>query len=482
MGKRKMKKTSTFFALYAGLLIPMLGIKAQEQFDCDYNFREALYYLNKNENSEENALKITEYLTPCVEKGDDKAQLLMARFYLRKGSEREDKKAFNLLEKSAEQGNAIAAGDLGALYKYGKGCDLNFTKAKQWFKKAAEAGNGKAIYSLGYLSLKGLGNIEQDYQQAIYWFEKSNYPMAKYWLGVCYRYGYGVEKDISKANQYLGTNFEDQVIDTSSAENTTNDSGITYQEIENNDDSNETVENITESDVFGKWSGVLLKYDWSGKYIEKKVPIVINFKDEADGAFAGYIVTIGEQEIEGYFNIIENAIDFDDLSFNMPHTSFLEKIPNKLSYEVISGNLTKKTLGDIPVLVGNLDSFVQEFNEVGAPLKFVISKQQQFANTADEISEDILEALAAQEESFIKLYPNPFVNDLIISYSLENPSKVEVKITDIYGEKISILSQGENQLAGKHSYFFDGSHLKKGTYVVSVTVNNERKTRIIVKK
>ncbi|MCD9580772.1 T9SS type A sorting domain-containing protein [Tenacibaculum maritimum] len=166
----------------------------------------------------------------------------------------------------------------------------------------------------------------------------------------------------------------------------------------------------------------------------------------------------------------------------MPHTSFLEKIPNKLSYEVISGNLTKKTLGDIPVLVGNLDSFVQEFNEVGAPLKFVISKQQQFANTADEISEDILEALAAQEESFIKLYPNPFVNDLIISYSLENPSKVEVKITDIYGEKISILSQGENQLAGKHSYFFDGSHLKKGTYVVSVTVNNERKTRIIVKK
>ncbi|MFL0065740.1 hypothetical protein V3A08_09150 [Tenacibaculum maritimum] len=98
--------------------------------DCDYNFREALYYLKKNENSEENALKIIEYLTPCVEKGDEKAQLLMARFYLRKGSEREDKKAFNLLEKSAEQGNAIAAGDLGALYKYGKGCDLNFTKAK----------------------------------------------------------------------------------------------------------------------------------------------------------------------------------------------------------------------------------------------------------------------------------------------------------------------------------------------------------------
>ena len=134
------------------------------------------------------------------------------------------------------------------------------------------------------------------------------------------------------------------------------------------------------------------------------------------------------------------------------------------------------------VLIGNLDSFIKEFNEVGAPMKFVIEKKQQFTNTDDEISEDILEALATQEENCIKLYPNPFVNDLIISYTLENPSTVEVRVTDIYGAKSSVVCQREDQLTGKHSYFFEGSHLKKGTYVVSVTINNERKTRIIVKK
>ncbi|CAM1366600.1 conserved hypothetical protein [Tenacibaculum litopenaei] len=477
-----MKKTNTFIPFFVGLLIPMLELEAQEQLDCEFNFREALYYLKLNDNSEENTLKITEYLTPCVEKGDDKAQLLMARFYLRSGSERDDEKAYKLLEKSAEQGNMIAAGDLGAMYKYGKGCDLNLTKAKKWFKKAAEAGNQKAIYSLGYLSLKGLGNIQQDYQQAIHWFEKSNYPMAKYWLGICYYHGYGVEKNIPKANQYLGANFENQPSNTRSTENTINDSESKYQEIENNEDSNQPTENITEGDVIGKWSGVLLKYDWSGKHIEQKVPIAINFKGETDEAFATYMLTIGEQKVEGYFNIIENAIDFDDLSFNMPHTSFLETIPNKLSYEIISGNLTKKTVGNTAVLIGNLDSFIKEFNEVGAPMKFVIEKKQQFTNTDDEISDDILEALATQEENCIKLYPNPFVNDLIISYTLENPSTVEVRVTDIYGAKSSVVCQREDQLTGKHSYFFEGSHLKKGTYVVSVTINNERKTRIIVKK
>jgi len=90
--------------------------------------------------------------------------------------------------------------------------------------------------------------------------------------------------------------------------------------------------------------------------------------------------------------------------------------------------------------------------------------------------------LSAQEDNFIKLYPNPFKTDLIISYTLDMPSFVEVKITDLQGTKNEVIKKGSEQEAGDHRYYFEGSNFQKGIYVVSVFVNNERKTRVIVKK
>jgi hypothetical protein len=112
----------------------------------------------------------------------------------------------------------------------------------------------------------------------------------------------------------------------------------------------------------------------------------------------------------------------------------------------------------------------------------VLRKKETFANSNEELSDDVLQALAEQEENFIKLYPNPFQSDLVISYTLETPSFVEVKITDINGTKNSIVEKGKEQKAGKHSYFFNGNNLEKGIYIVTVITNNQKKTRIIVKK
>tara|TARA_B100000809_G_scaffold263060_1_gene315435 strand:- start:1494 stop:1631 length:138 start_codon:yes stop_codon:yes gene_type:complete len=40
------------------------------------------------------------------------------------------------------------------------------------------------------MAYKGLG-VSQDYYQAVYWFERSEDPMAKHFLGLCYYLGYG---------------------------------------------------------------------------------------------------------------------------------------------------------------------------------------------------------------------------------------------------------------------------------------------------
>lgn len=54
---------------------------------------------------------------------------------------------------------------------------------------------------LGCIALKGLG-APQNYEAAHAWFERSADPMAKYWLGYCHYFGYGVPKDTQKAIQY----------------------------------------------------------------------------------------------------------------------------------------------------------------------------------------------------------------------------------------------------------------------------------------
>jgi hypothetical protein len=462
--------------------VATMPLLSQEELNCETNFKNALFYLKGTDFIEKDSLKAIEFLKPCVEKGDANAQLLMGRLHVAKQDEENYEKAFEFFKESAKQGNDIAMTDLGILYKYGRGCDLDFNKARKWFKKAAELGNDKASYSLGYLYLKGFGNIEQDYTKAAEWFQKSEYVMAKYWLGVSYYYGYGVEKNIEKANELLGTNFENNISndDTSTLNqnSTTNEALNTTSVIENTDTSVE----VLETNLLGKWKGVLLKYDWSGKHIERKYEAIVQFLNDSITQLPSYKITIADQEIVGNLNLAENAIYFDDNQLKLPHVTFNENIPNELSYSLLSTDVNLKALNNKTYIIGNIDNYIPNFNESGAPLKLVIKKIETFANSDEEISDDLLEALASQEESFIKLYPNPFQSDLIISYTLENSSFVEVKINDLYGAKNAIIEKGTAQKAGKYSYFFNGNNLEKGVYVVTVLVDNNKKTKIIVKK
>ena len=149
---------------------------------------------------------------------------------------------------------------------------------------------------------------------------------------------------------------------------------------------------------------------------------------------------------------------------------------------MLSSDFVIKNFNGQKYLIGSLESFIPNFNEIGAPLKLVLKKIETFANSNEELTDELLDALADQEESFIKLYPNPFESDLIISYTLEKTSFVEVRITNVNGTKNTIVAKGNDQKKGKHNYFVDGSNFDKGMYLVTVVVDNLKKTRLIIKK
>ena len=52
----------------------------------------------------------------------------------------------------------------------------------------------------------------------------------------------------------------------------------------------------------------------------------------------------------------------------------------------------------------------------------------------------------------------------------------------LFETKKELIKKGSEQQPGDHRYYFEGSSLEKGIYVFTVVVNNEMKTRIIIKK
>ena len=79
--------------------------------------------------------------------------------------------AFKLLQPLAQQGDALAQNNLGAMYENGQGVAQDYKQALAWFQKAANQGDVKAQNNLGFMYQNGFG-VVQNYQQAKAWYQK----------------------------------------------------------------------------------------------------------------------------------------------------------------------------------------------------------------------------------------------------------------------------------------------------------------------
>ena len=479
-----MKRNEKKRFLIIGSFFTILVLNAQEQtLDCNYNIQEALFHLKGSNTIEKDNLKAVEFLKPCLEAQSANAQLIMGHLYLNSSQDEEDiQKGFQLIKKAAKQKHPVALENLGVLYKYGRGCKLNYNKARRAFKKASKLGNHKATYSLGYLYLKGLGNTKQDYKKAVKWFEKSEYPMANHWLGICYLKGYGVPKNITRANDLLKTNFEDQPTTESvnSVVETHSENAVSPLETTEGAPVSNT---ITKDNIYGKWNGKLLQFDWSGTSIEQSIPLELEFKYDSINNNIQYKWKANSEEEIGTTSLIDDAIYFENLQITLPHRSYHVEEQNTLEHEFLSSELSLKNIAGTHYLIGEIESYIPEWNEPSTPMRFVLTKESVTTENNIEISEAVLQALATQKNSFIKLYPNPFESDLIVAYTLKEASHIQIKLMSILDmTQAHTIEQGKQQQAGDYRYHFDGSALKKGLYVVSVYVNGVKKTKLIIKK
>ncbi|CKK03793.1 sel1 repeat protein [Neisseria meningitidis] len=72
---------------------------------------------------------------------------------------------------AAEQGDADAQNNLGAMYAEGQGVRQDDTEAVRWFRQAADQGLAQAQFNLGAMYYKGHG-VRQDRALAQEWLGK----------------------------------------------------------------------------------------------------------------------------------------------------------------------------------------------------------------------------------------------------------------------------------------------------------------------
>ena len=186
-----------------------------------------------------------QWFQKAVDNGDPVAYgWLVSMYYNGQGVSQNYGEAFKWTKKAAEKGIAAAYAGLGGMYYKGQGVAQNYNEAFKWYQKAADNGDADAYVGLGVMYCKGQG-VAQNYNEAFKWYQKAadngittgiyyfladmfytgkagitDYSQAKKYaelaikndtldvvghriLAKLYIHGYGVEKNIAKAEALI---------------------------------------------------------------------------------------------------------------------------------------------------------------------------------------------------------------------------------------------------------------------------------------
>jgi uncharacterized protein len=113
----------------------------------------------------------------------------------------DDKAEFAYYQQAADNGNTLAAYNLGVAYRDGLGTQADVQKALQWFETAAAKGDDTAAFNIGVIYDEGQ-LLDADDQTAIAWYDlaaQRGNKDAMINLGIMYENGEGISANAEKA-------------------------------------------------------------------------------------------------------------------------------------------------------------------------------------------------------------------------------------------------------------------------------------------
>jgi hypothetical protein len=127
-------------------------------------------------------------------------------YYAGQAIKKDYKKAFNLYLKAAKLEDKIAQFNLSMMYYNGNYIKQNDKKALYWLKLSAKNGSAIAQVRLANFYREGYNLVDQDYKKAFKWYlkaAKQKSSEGEFYVGFCYFYGYGVEKNKQEAAKWM---------------------------------------------------------------------------------------------------------------------------------------------------------------------------------------------------------------------------------------------------------------------------------------
>ena len=112
--------------------------------------------------------------------------------------------AAKVILRAANAGNTLAEGQMGYMYKNGKGVAQSFKDAATWYRKAADQGDSRSMKNLGQFYELGEG-VPEDWVQAADWYKKSadtGDADGEAALARAYQFGIGVPQDRQTSIQW----------------------------------------------------------------------------------------------------------------------------------------------------------------------------------------------------------------------------------------------------------------------------------------
>ena len=282
------------------------------------------------------------------------------------------------LGKAARVGYGKAYTTLGMMYKEERGgVRQDFKTAYHYFCKGVECQkqDKDCMYYKGYMLTKGLG-CKQSYEDAVQAFlPAANWPDAKslYMIGVFLRNGYGLVKDLPLASNSLKR--AARMHCKEAKEELARPHEETYMHETYLDDERYSFIPDTMPDVRpsatdgiladGSYSGFIVTYDWSGKYILDEQPLSMTV-GRADGELSGTL-TVGRGEVPYRGTLSGGRLVFSDGNVTLPERYVRG---GKMDYELASMALDA-TDGKIR---GRLNLYSAKLKEPGWPMYIELDK------------------------------------------------------------------------------------------------------------
>jgi len=80
-----------------------------------------------------------------------------------------------------------------------------------------------------------------------------------------------------------------------------------------------------------------------------------------------------------------------------------------------------------------------------------------------------------------RVYPNPFLDKLVINFELPEMSDVQLRIYDLNGKEVATVVKGQEMAEGQHTLDFNSGDLPEGLYIAVLQANGKREQLKVVK-